>query len=425
MIAKSIWITMMFIGAVNSANDREAAADIGPKDKVDGDIGGEQTGSAFPLIDNAFRENLTELRIIELSGSGINLMIQLGIGILTFSKMHRARNTRSDLEYMFIAAFVLALIANISFALFNVLKWRGPISIFTSFMPFVVFVCSNSMFFSSILATLVLRLHIVFKGSIFKVSKRTLSMFIAIGIVYFLSVSVAVGGAVMWSNGNERGLSAVVIALGIAIFWYLVGSALAVRVFARNMSKLARTQKNTLRLNNFDISKLPTLNDRQIKLLNLSAKYILLYIVSISFTVILTQILFHVVSAEMSGLWISADININLFCIYLQFNFADAHYRVCCRCMDTRCRNMVEHRTQSVMHSMTLEIVNSLTPPAVSHREGSSNGRISMNKELTDRDVTPMTPPMTPGDVTPMTEGSAASRDIQDTEPEPSQSTRL
>merc|ERR1719244_876376 len=96
-----------------------------------------------------------------------------------------------------------------------------------------------------------------------------------------------------------------------------------------------------------------SLNRHQQKLLELSAKYFLLFAISI-LTTVLNYGLMFVVSTQLYGLFVSFDLCINLFCLYLQFAFADGHYKKCCFCLDSRCRKATSNRMKRAIHRNAL-----------------------------------------------------------------------
>ena len=219
----------------------------------------------------------------------------------------------------------------------------------------------------SLLVTLILRLYVTFKGSIFRMKSHIICLFTVILVSWTIAFTLFTVAIIIFFEGNESGYTLSVYSFCIALLLYFVGSALAVRVFSRKLSKLARMVKKTPRSKSkpYDLSRLPSLNEHQVRMLNVSAKYILLFLFAV-FSTISSCVSMFILSMEMSGLFISLDFCINLFCLYLQFNFATEHYEVCCRCMDTRCRKLVAHRTRTVMHRESLrdlQILNSVSPP--------------------------------------------------------------
>lgn len=306
-----------------------------------------------PLIDRSLSQSSTAMRIIELSGMAIAFTIQLSIGI-TFFKMRHSQNGR-ELTCIFVASYVSACAATTVYFVYNVLLL---ISVPHQQIMYYIWWMFDDFFSYSLLATLILRLHITFRDSMFKMSKNRIVIFAFIFIVLFISsivhvVSVAVVydgyEGIGWSERWILSLSASFVSL----LFYVIGSILAVTYFIGNLSKLAKMQSNSERVVSADAESI-SLNARQIKLLTLAAKFIVLFLVAIIST-IFAVILISAVSWKMAGLFYSWDLCLNLVCLYLQFSFADEQYRKYCRRLDTRCRAMVLTRSKKAIHIQSLD----------------------------------------------------------------------
>jgi len=329
---------------------------------------------SLPLIDSAFADHLATLILIELSGVGIAFMILLMIGALAFYKMQQHPDSGRTLKFMFLLSFLSAtswLICSIVGATLALTSDSNKLlSVQTAFIkisyvshpsiPFVVYsqIVLLNLFTTTLLATLVLRLHVTFRETVYKMTANTVRLFVVIFIILFVSGLSWLIALILMFNDHEN-IDSIFGLLDVGSFFivYNLGSFLAVRFFVNNLNKLAVSRVNSQR----DVTRTPSadaiqLNKHQQKLLNLSAKYILLFVVSILST-ILSTVLVLFVSTEMADLFVSIDLCINLFCLYLQFAFAAGHYKKCCFRLDSRCRKTVSNRVKRAIHR------NALCPP--------------------------------------------------------------
>ena len=107
---------------------------------------------------------------------------------------------------------------------------------------------------------------------------------------------------------------------------YAIGSTLAVHFFVSNLSKMVSTMNGIAS----DVE--------QQKLSNLSTKYMLLFAFAIISTILLT-VWSLCVNLEVRPGVIAFDMCINLWCIYLQFAFAEKQYNRYCGWFHKQCRN--------------------------------------------------------------------------------------
>ena len=310
-----------------------------------------------PLIDKALLpEHEDLLNTINAFGYAIAFIIQSYIAGLLFFKLRRLKSKIDRrLIFLFSLSFALALLFTISCigisVFYVVYGWPHPtikysISISNFFLWFS---------FSILLLILVTRLYLTFRETILKMKKRTIIIFIIIFLFLFVSnVVVGVGNA-LYVHGYETigwqmGWSGVFSSL----FFYVVGSALCVGLYASNLSTNAKWVADSISKEG-ETAETISLNRRQLRLLSLSAKYMLLFFTGISST-ILTFALIRIVSYKSRGAFASFDLSVNLWCLYLQFFFAEKQYQKCCGCLDSRCRAVQENRIKKIMHKEHLEL---------------------------------------------------------------------
>lgn len=311
---------------------------------------------SISVIDDAFiPEHLNTIKIVKVVGMGLAVIIQLFIGILTYSKIRRSDSrTGWQLPFLFFLSFVFALLFTIGGMISNlfwVLYGSHPaISVATSAVPF--FYC---FFLLSLLGTLVTRLYVTFQGTGLQMSMGTIFILTVIMVTDLISViCVCVGHTLIVFGMEDIGWILTYPTSGLFFFLYITGSALSVRLFVANLSKIAKMQ----RCSQDDASPKAqdtSLNSKQLTLLNLAAKYILLFFVEIMST-LLTYFLIIMLSFECRGLFMSVDLCVNLWCLHLQFALAKKHYQKCCGCLDSCCKAVVLRRTKKAIHKELLHV---------------------------------------------------------------------
>lgn len=213
-------------------------------------------------------------------------------------------------------------------------------------------ILSDTDVYESQLWTLVTRLWVTFEGSALEISKKTIYLFVIIFVFQFVTITInSIGNySIVYVDGNI-GWFLVLFALFLGLPLYIIGCVLAVRLFVKRLSETARMQANSqhdLSLEAEDLS----LNSRQQKLLFLSAKYMLLFLVAILSTG-LTFCFSYIVSLKLSIVFASFDVCVNLFCLCLQFKFAGKYYRKYCGYLDSRCSALVVKRAKKDMSGAT------------------------------------------------------------------------
>ena len=310
-----------------------------------------------PLIDKAFlpeHENL--INSINAFGYVIAFIIQCYIGGLLYSKLRRSGSKiNPKLVFLFTLSAAFALLFTISCILIAVflvvygwphLTIKYSISISSFFFWF---------FLSILLLTLFTRLYLTFRETIWKMNRRMITIFIIIFVFLFVSNIVAGLGNALYVHGHETvGWQLGWAAAYPSLFFYVVGSALCVRLYTSNLSANAKWQAESIE-KEIERAESVSLNRRQLRLLNLSAKYILLFFLAVSSS-IFSLALIRFVSYRARGAFASFDLCVNLWCLYLQFAFAEKQYQKCCGCLDSRCRAKQVNRIKKIMHKEHMEL---------------------------------------------------------------------
>lgn len=303
-------------------------------------------------MDKAFLpEYQRYFNIVEIFGMGIALIAQLCIGALAYSKSRRSESEiGGELVLLFCLSFTFAVLCTSSALVATAYRMAYNYH----FVTLITYSIISSFFYGSflflLLLNLVTRLHITFQDSaLHAMSTNTVYSFVSIAVILLiLGILFVLGLALRYFVDKDVGWTLFVSASFIGSFFYVVGCTLAVRQFVMNLTTIAKMQacsyRRELCLNPEDFS----LNEKQIILLNVSAKYILLFFVAILSTV-LDAIFFFTVSSFCGGLFASFDLCVNLQCVYLQFAVASSDYRKCCGFPDSCCRAVVLKRARREM----------------------------------------------------------------------------
>ena len=330
---------------------------------------------SLPLIDDALLEQYDELTaIIALSGMGVASIVQLYIGALAYRKIRR---NESKISRELVVLFFLCVAFCLLRAGCDTTSWIIPLT-FDS-LPLMAItkacaVCCYGLFYVLLLFVLVLRLHLTFKGTSFEMSQHSLYSFAIMFVVLLVLIIVGTVGLCFFYLNDHIGWILFLSAAIPGTFLYCCVCALAVLLFVSNLSVIAKMQNSSQR----DVSPRAedlSLNDKQLKLLNLAAKYILLFFVAI-FVTIFTFFLIFIVSFTFGSIFVSIDLCVNLLCLYLQFAFAANDYGKCCGCLDSRCRAIVLERTKKDMHKESTSV------PNMSPRSGTASENRSMSTEM-------------------------------------------
>ena len=280
----------------------------------------------------------------------------LGEGYLNLNNqygIHRKINMAFNVCFML--CLLLACANNVSslsllftFEYWDVEVIRNDIGLSTVF--FINFM-SIGCFFLSILAIFVLKLYLTFKESAYRMSSLMIIVFSVIMCIMFICI-LLISSFFFWVPFSVWFWAHNTLVVLCATL-YLVGCVLAVYFFISNLSKLAKARRISLyksKVRQEDIK----LNPQQQQLSDIA--YMMLFVIEIGST-IFNMILILAVNVT-SGLRVtmfSIDAFVNLFCIYLQFAFAENHYRKCCGYCDRRFRGAIAMRTRTVIYKHKLE----------------------------------------------------------------------
>ena len=301
---------------------------------------------SFPLIDKAFLpEYEKQLLIFEIAALGISLIIQLYIGVSVFWKVHDTKfNIRREFVFLFFLCILFAVLGTTCSAIHNVFKLMSR----DHPMFYVIGSFSYGSFLLILLLTFITRLYVTFQETVMKMTKMTVYVFAIICVLVFVSIIFTVFGYTSFQTSSSH-LTLFLCSWLSGLCVYIVGCALTVRIFVVNLSTVAKMQSCSHR----DVSPKAediSLNEKQQRLLHLSAKYILLFFVAMFLTAFIFILVFIVSSELLEALFISIDYCVNVLCMYLQFAFAAKQYQKCCGYLDSRCREMETRRVKRNIH---------------------------------------------------------------------------
>jgi len=331
----------------------------------------------------------------------ISLTFQAAIGIRTIGKLRgieRRQSVDIRLKVLFGTTLIAASISTIASLVASTMVWiTGDYPVIC--MP--IFMVTTYYFFISLLATLVLRLHITFSKSIFKMTRRKYSTFI---FLFALLLVLAVMGIAAFGRHETSDLWFHIGMMSFGLFFvsFFIGSALAVIFFVGNLSKLAKARVDAMRRLHVADNEI-ALDEHQQRLSDLSARYMMLFFVAFLSTILFVQ-LSNALGAvgghdEVAFAVATPDFCINLLCLYLQFGFARDDFHRCCGCLDRKCRAGVAKRARKVMHKHSVELQSrsGLQPvdssSARTIQTGSGSPLSAFSPSATSNTMTP--PPMT------------------------------
>ena len=231
----------------------------------------------------------------------------------------------------------------------------------------ITFAIAFFLFFVCLLANLVCRLYITFKGSVYGMSNIMYISFVLILLLLFLIPSFVFPVLVLHLEWNEPVLPqwflqyayyATFSFLGL----FMMGSALAVYYFTRNLDQLATARNISLQKLAVDEEGI-ALDRMQQRMIDVAARYVLLFVIATLSTMLATVLSFMInFDSGLRDIGFSIDSCINLLCLSLQFAFAHEQYQKCCGCCDVWCRDLISRRTRRALHMHSIHVMKSRIP---------------------------------------------------------------
>ena len=199
-------------------------------------------------------------------------------------------------------------------------------------------------FLLCLLSTLIVRLWLVFKDSIWRMSDRMRSAFITL---YTLLLLVTVLNlSALFVRDHHRGHKLddgknffeilLYVSRGAWLLVYAMTSILAVYLFVHNLLLLAAQQTSSSN----NVLDAASLNKRQMQRVKQSTKYLSLFLLAMVSTSCIVVLSFA--AKLIAAIMWRFDVCLNVLCLYLQFRFANQHYdKFCCK-VDGCTRKIIE-----------------------------------------------------------------------------------
>jgi len=288
--------------------------------------------------------------------SSIALVIVLVIAWFGCKGLHKYKK----MEFPLKALFYMASLSSVCFAILSV---STIILCLTSHKKEALTVGSISTFVYAFMllciwANLILRLNVAFKGTIYKMNKRQQTGYLIVFIYLVLNAFATSVCQLLLLDGQELAPSIwFQFGLGTAFMAVFAVSAMfAVCTFLKNVFILGKS-RTVKQIKPFCEEEPIGLNQMQIKLMHLSAKYVSLFLLaSLSSAISMFSGFYESASdLRISLFLLPVDCSVNLLCIYLQYAFAEKHYNRYCGKLDSCCKRVMTAGWVQSIHTMRRE----------------------------------------------------------------------
>jgi len=285
----------------------------------------------------------------------LSIIITISIGVVTRKRLSSDAKMHLELEILFYIAIAASCTVQISSILSIVVCPSYGVS---SQKAIMLFGAMNGFqgLFVAVLATLVLRLYVTFEHSAWKISRTKKIISFAFGT--FMCLIWTAASVLAWNDMISRIMFYALLASGLIIF--VIISVDAAYHFVSNLLALARLKASS-----------PcnlAVNREQQRLINISAKYISLFLIAVVSSLVstlLTAVCRLYLEIHPGTSW-SIDGVANILCLYLQYTFAEKHYKRYCSRLDCCFRSkMKDNIVNAKRKSMESVATNSATLPAV------------------------------------------------------------
>jgi len=285
--------------------------------------------------------------------SSIALVIVLIIAWMGCNGLYKYKKMIFPLK----ALFFMASFSSVSFAVLTV---STIMLCLTSHKKEALIVGSISTFVYAFLflcmwANLVLRLMVAFQGSIYKMNKKQKKGYLIVFIYLVLNAFATSSCQLVMLVG--LGLTPSIwfqFALGIAFMVvFAVSASVAMCTFLKNVFLLGKS-RTVKQIKPFNEEEPIGLNQMQDKLMDLSAKYVSLFLLASSSSIISMFSGFYESASDLriSLFLVPIDCSVNLLCIYLQYAFAEIHYNKYCGKLDWYCKRVMTAKWVQSIHTM-------------------------------------------------------------------------
>jgi len=271
--------------------------------------------------------------------SSVSLLVVLIFTVMGCRGLFSIKNMPYALKMIFITASASSVAFNVLTLVtigLCILSQRKAALITASISTFIY-----AFLFLCIWANLTVRLFVAFRESVFKINERQYMGYAITFIILVLNAIAASVCQLMMLVG--KGLTpSIWVQFGLGILFMVVFAVSALCVVFSFLSKLfilskARTKKQ---VKVFCEEDRIGLNKMQQKLMNLSSKYISLFLMASlsSFITMFSGFYESASDLRISLFLVPVDCCVNLICIYLQYEFATKQYTKCCGKLDRFCK---------------------------------------------------------------------------------------
>eukprot|EP01084_Bolivina_argentea_P302610 522365_1 len=288
--------------------------------------------------------------VLGIAINSIALMIVLTIAITTIRKLRTRIKINNILKWIFYFSVIGCLtflggtIYTYVFCFIDELSYSTLIIQYITFFAYFLYI-------DCILATLVVRLYLTFKGSMYEMSNVAKNTFIAlstiIGLLFVAILCMHMNTSFIWITMDSTNHWYIVWCLFLAWFLsYFICAVSAVYIFCSNLLSLTLRQ---IRIKCRNVLMLNELNSSQQKMVNMASKCVGLFVIAISSSII--SIICHFLSMlellpwKITSTIFGIDCSVNVICICLQFSFATNYYVKWCKCVDVGCRRLMTNNT--------------------------------------------------------------------------------
>ena len=253
--------------------------------------------------------------------------------------------------------FFLASSAGISFTVLSLaticlclMSYKETALIVGSISTFVY-----ALLFLCIWTNLILRSFVAFRGSAFKMNLREQRGYLLVFIYLVLNAfATSICQLLMLvGQGQRPSITVQLVLASTFMIVFAVSSLVAVSTFMGKVFILGKS-RTVKQVKLFCEEEPIALNKMQEKLMDLSSKYVSLFIIaSISSGVTMLSGFYESASdLRVSLILVPIDCCVNLICIYLQYVFSEDYYKKSCAKLDWSCKKLMTAGWVQSIHSM-------------------------------------------------------------------------
>ena len=312
-------------------------------------------------------ESYAAVEFISIALSTSVLIFAVSLTVYSFKAVNKSDKLHNLLRWMIITTIIELLLYCISAISIPILCHTINESIsmigMTSAMLFYF------MMMCDLLATLIIRLWLTFRGSMYQISTAKhciLMILLPITIlVFFMGVGLYLS-CIIISNDIQLRIAWVIYLALIAWSFYIITAIFAVSLFAQNMLKLTKLRTSTMK-DVLEITRQNTeINKSQCRLIRDTSRYVSLFTLALlsSFVKMFIPIISNTFPYIFGGKFIyltlisgSIDGVINISCLILQYSFCDRVYHKHCKWVECCWKRIFERNIhKSIEKKYEIEI---------------------------------------------------------------------